>query len=144
MTRPNPNFGSLDQDPPAESNGHSFTQTAPILMIGRDPSLMSYKTAVLATANLAVDTALPTQAQTILQNGAGYEVVIFSHTLEADEVLQMERTLRARRPDTKLLLIVGPGSGPVAYELFDATMQGLDGPAALISKVRGLLNSPPG
>lgn len=134
--------GTTDQSPQlnGDAAAHKSFQSAPILMIGRDPNLMSYKSAVLATANFSVESVSPTQAQAILQNGADYDVVIFSHTLEPKEVLEMERTLRTRKPGTKLLLILGPGDTPIDFTLFDATLHGLDGPAAFIHTVQGLMN----
>lgn len=133
-------IGAADDSPHSDGDAAAYEslQTAPILMIGRDPNLMSYRSAVLATANFSVQSVSPTHAHTILQNGADYDLVIFSHTLDAAEVLEMEQTLRRRKPGTRLLLILGPGDAPLDPELFDATMHGLDGPAAFIRAVREL------
>lgn len=117
---------------------HESLQTASVLMIGRDPQLMSYRSAVLATAKLSVQNASPTQAQTILQNGADYDVVILSHTLDPTEILELEKTVRSRKPGAKLLLMLGPGDVPPDCVAFDATMHGLDGPSAFIHTVRRL------
>lgn len=126
-----------------ELDSQSRLQRSPILMIGRDPTLMSYKAAVLRTASLSVDTAFAPQAQSILEDGADYKVVVLSHTLEPDEALHIHQIVRAGNAGTKLLLMLGPGGTPLNCELFDAALRGLDGPAALIAKVRELLNGEP-
>lgn len=132
---------SADHSPESDGNlaTHESLQTASILMIGRDPHLMSYRSAVLATAKLSVQSASPTEALAILQNGADYEVVIFSHTLDPTEILEMESTVRRNKPNTKLLLMLGPGDVPPDSAFFDATMHGLDGPSAFIHTVRRLV-----
>jgi hypothetical protein len=135
--------GSLNPMAPSHDEHQEFVQRSPILMIGRDPTLMVYKAAVLGTASLAVDTALPGQALTILEEKAPYNLVILSHTLEPDEALHIRNAIRARNLGTKLLLMLGPRGTPLNYELFDATLRGLDGPAALIAKVQQLLDREP-
>ncbi|HET9086005.1 MAG TPA: hypothetical protein VFN53_00610 [Acidobacteriaceae bacterium] len=138
--------GSLNTDGPHPQGDREFVPQShvpgsPILMIGRDPTLMSYKAAVLGTASLPVDTSFPNQARTILRDGANYDLVILSHTLEPGEAMHIRETVRACNPGTKLLLLLGPGGTPLDCGLFDAAMRGLDGPAALIAKVRELLHT---
>ena len=127
---PQKDHGAVDKKP---------SQKSPILMIGRDPTLLSYKAAVLATANFRVQSVSPTQAQAALEDCANYRLVIFSHTLEANEVFEMQHAIRARKPDAKLLLLLGPGDTPLDCNMFDATFRGLDGPAAFIRTVGELI-----
>lgn len=138
--------GSLDTPGPharrsADVDLPRSGQKPPILMIGRDPTLMTYKAAVLATANLSVATASPAEAESLLVHDANYKLVILSHTLEPNEALHIQQEFRARQPGTRLLLMLGPGGSPLNYGLFDAALRGLDGPAALIGKVRELLHT---
>lgn len=136
--------GSLDATGSRSQRNPEFddppdNQRPPILMIGRDATLMKYKAAVLATANLSTDTAFPVQAQATLRDGANYELIILSHTLDPDEALNIHQTVRARNSRTRLLLMLGPGGTPLDCGLFDAALRGLDGPAALVAKVQEML-----
>jgi len=119
---------------------HRQWHHASILMIGRDPKLLSYKAAVLATANFAVQQAPPAEAENFLQNGAHYKVVILSHTLNMQDILRIERTVRSKKENAKVLLVIGPETDqmPLDYSKFDATVVGLDGPEAFIKTVRKL------
>lgn len=141
MTVGSESAGNLESLPQNDSHPSTVNtqDSTTILMVGRDASLLSYKAAVLATAHFAVQSASPSQARTILENDPNYELVIFSHTLERGEILDMEKILRARKPATKLLLMLGPGPETLPLHKFDAALRGLDGPAALIRTVQALM-----
>lgn len=136
---------SADHGPtsPDLSMSHSLRNLPPrpsILIIGCDPTLLAYKAAVLSTANLAVKAASPADTAALLHDGGHYEVVILSHTLEAADVVQISGLVRSKSGKTKILLISGPDTNRMQLDFseFDATIHGLDGPAAFVHLVRSL------
>ncbi len=70
-----------------------------------------------------------------------YPLVVFSDTLSAKDISEIGTQLRQRSPASKMLLMLGPDSTLQNFSMFDATMEGLDGPAALIREVRRLAES---
>jgi len=78
-----------------------------------------------------------------LQEDCFYEVVIFSHTLEMQDIESLGQIIQKRKASTKVLLVLGPDSEsmPLDYSYFDATIAGLDGPAAFIQAVRRLAST---
>lgn len=141
-------FDSAENNVPlfdtSKSSVPSLPQRPSILMIGRDATLLAYKAAVLSTADLAVKTACPADATTLLQDSGRYQIVILSHTLDAADVMHLAALARSKSSKMKILLIAGPETSqmPLDFSLFDATIRGLDGPAAFVNLVRSLASKP--
>ena len=112
-----------------------------ILLIGRDPSLQGSRADVLKHSGFDVQMASPKEALGQIAGGHNYPLVVFSHTLDPEEILELGKKIRQQNCSSKLLLILGPDSTPLDFSFFDGTLEGLDGPAALVREVRRLVSA---
>ncbi len=127
---------------------HSKRQTrasrlARVLSVGDHTDLLTYRAQVLKTAGYRVRSSVPCDACNLV-SAAFYHVVVFGHSLPARECAQLATAIRGVSPETKLLLLNGFEPRALSMEqLFDTTLHCLEGPAALVSAVQGLLASTP-
>ncbi len=116
--------------------------SAEVLLIGPDPSARVYTDEVLKQAGFHVRAITPKEAKGMVDDGAAaYSLVVFSNTLDSRDIVDIAAPLRQHNPGQKLLLMLGPDSPRIAFSDFDATLEGLDGPAALVRLVRRLTES---
>ncbi|MGC1782368.1 MAG: hypothetical protein WA708_07610 [Acidobacteriaceae bacterium] len=138
------------QDWPTPSNpkiakkmpGSDHLAAFKILVIARDQILRVYTDDVLRSAGFLVQSLAPWEARTALQHGGDtFPVIVFSHTLLPEDISELGRQVRRVSPGTKVLLLRGPE--PVSFNpaYYDAAMEGLEGPIALIKEVHRLLAS---
>ena len=128
------------QQPP----GADPTTGVDILLIGRDPAMPMYTDEVLRRAGFRVRAITPGEATEVARPDAPtYPLVVFSDTLYPRDISEIGPQFRRRNPASKLLLMLGPDSAPDNFAIFDAMMEGLEGPAALIREVRRLAGLPP-
>jgi PleD family two-component response regulator len=114
-----------------------------ILLIGRDPTMRAYTNEFLQSAGFAVRAIAPWEAKCLVIDGdRAYALVVFCHTLYREDVSEIGTQLRRRSPTSKLLLVLGPHFDPATLSIFDATLEGLSGPAALVREVHRLTKSP--
>lgn len=119
------------------------SRLARVLSVGDHTDLLTYRAQVLKTAGYRVRSSVPCDACNLVSS-AFYHVVVFGHSLPARECAQLATAIRGVSPETKLLLLNGFEPRALAMEqLFDTTLHCLEGPAALVSAVQGLLTSPP-
>lgn len=110
-----------------------------VLLIGRDLAMPIYTDEVLRRAGFRVRTVTPMEATEVPGPAAPvYPLVVFSDTLYPRDISEIGQRLRHRYPASKLLLMLGPDSTPENFSIFDAMMEGLEGPAALIRMARRL------
>ncbi|MEO6830417.1 MAG: hypothetical protein ABI164_11465 [Acidobacteriaceae bacterium] len=109
-----------------------------VLLIGRDQTARLYTDEVLRRGGFHVRAVAPREAKNLVDDGVSYAVVVFSNTLDSRDVAEIGTQLRQRIPNAKLLLLLGPDSAAMNLSLFDASIEGLDGPAALIQVARQL------
>lgn len=119
------------------------SRLARVLSVGDHTDLLTYRAQVLKTAGYRVRSSVPCNAYNLV-SAAFYHVVVFGHSLPARECAQLATAIRGVSPETKLLLLNGFEPRALSLEqLFDTTLHCLEGPAALVSAVQGLLASPP-
>lgn len=128
---------NLESQAPRPTNGDENS----ILFIGRDPTLLGCKAQVLMKAGFRVSAASPVKAKAMLATAGCYGLVVLSHTLLPEEVLEVVMETRARHARTKMLFVLGPDPVSFSLSIFDATVEGLDGPTALIHMATKLLAS---
>ncbi len=110
-----------------------------ILFIGCDQTARMYTDDVLRRAGFGVRVVAPSEAKDLVNDdGHSWPLVVFSNTLNPQNISEIGAQLRKRSPRSRLLLMLGPDSIPVASTLFDATLESLEGPVALIRAVRRL------
>lgn len=127
-----------------QSAGQEGYNGVEILLIGRNPATPMYTDEVLRRAGFRVHAITPGQISEMARPDAPtYPLVVFSNTLYPRDISEIGPQLRSRNPASKLLLMLGPDSAPENLPIFDAMMEGLDGPAALIREVRRLAGLPP-
>ena len=113
-----------------------------VLLIGRDQHARMYTDDVLRRGGFHVRAIAPWEADRVLHDGIdSFSLVIFSNTLYPQDIADIGSRMRRHSPNIKLLLILGPDSTPASASLFDATLEGLDGPTALIRAARQLAES---
>lgn len=119
--------------------------TAPeVLVIGRDPTMRLYTNEILQSAGFRVHAISPWEAKCLVIDGdRAYSLVVFGHTLHPHDVVEIGMKMRRRSPASKLLLILGPHFDPKTLSIFDATLEGMAGPAALVREVHRLTKIPP-
>ncbi len=119
--------------------GTDHSAAVEILLIGRDQIMRLYTDEVLRRAGFVVRSVAPWDAKNIVNDGVQkYPLVVFSHTLYPQDVAEIGTQLRRRCPGSKLLLMLGPDLMPVNFSMFDATIEGLEGPVALVKAVHRL------
>ncbi len=122
-----------------KSPGTDHSAMLQILLIGRDQNARLYTDEVLRRGGFSVRAIAPWEAKNVVADGVDkYPLVIFSNTLNTQDISEIGTQLRRSCPGTKLLLMLGPDSAPVNNSLFDAMLEGLEGPVALIRAVRYL------
>ncbi len=133
-----------EANPPQRFSGSDHSASVEILLIGRIPVMPMYTDEVLRQAGFRVRAITPGEAaEVVKESAAAYPLVVFSDTLSANDISELGVQLRRRSPASKMLLMLGPDSTLQNDSIFDATMEGLDGPAALIREVRRLADSSP-
>ena len=136
-SRKSPSKVSGNEYSPVSVRDHSASYE--ILFIGCDQTVRSYTDDVLRRAGFGVRVVAPGEAMELVNNdGREYPVVVFSNTLNPQDISEIGRQLRKRSPRSKLLLMLGPDPIPLDSTLFDATLESLEGPVALIQTVRCL------
>ncbi len=128
-----------------KSSGSDHSKPVEVLLIGRDPTMRVYTDEVLRQAGFHVRSITPWEAKGVLNDDvSAYSLVVFTNTLFPADVSEIGSQLRKRSPGSKLLLMLGPDPMPVSPTMFDGTLEGLDGPAALVREARRLTASSPG
>lgn len=114
-----------------------------VLLIGRDQQARLYTDEVLRRGGFSVRAIAPWEARTVVNDGVGvYSLVVFSNTLNTNDISDIGTQLRQHSPQTKTLLMLGPDVTQANAALFDDMLEGLAGPVALIRAVRRLAGSP--
>lgn len=109
-----------------------------LLSVSYDESLMRTRQWILETAGFNVTSALGfTQAANHCQTGA-FDLVIIGHSIPYDDREALLKILR-RGPECRVLSLHKPGDPPLPG--VDHSMDGWDGPEALISAVRQTLGA---
>ncbi len=127
---------------PQRYSGSGHPASIEILLIGRNQITPMYTDEVLRHAGFRVRAMTPGETMEVVKGDApAYPLVVFSDTLSAKDISEIGPQLRQRSPASKMLLMLGPDSTLPNSSMFDATMEGLDGPAALIREVRRLTES---
>lgn len=116
----------------------TYSAPAEVLLIQRKEKGQLYTDEVLQRAGFWVRTVTPSEAA--VEDGHTFPLVVFSNTLSALEVAEIGAEFRRRSPRSRLLLLLGPDSANVNGTLFDAMLEGLEGPAALVRMARLLAN----
>jgi|GEM_PF-4286992 len=114
---------------PGTHSGH-----AEILLIQRKETAQLYTDEVLRRAGFWVRAVTPSEAS--VEDGHAYSLIVFSNTLNARDVAEIGSEFRRRCPRARLLLLLGPNSAGVDASLFDAALEGLEGPTALVRLAR--------
>lgn len=115
---------------------------AEVLLIGRDPSVRVYVDEVLARAGFQVHGMTPWDAGNMVNHDfPSFPLVIFNNTVHLREATQIARQLRRQSPASRLLLILGPDVTRGNLSRFDSVVDGLAGPATLVSEARRLASS---
>ncbi len=128
--------------PPKKRSGSDHIIPVEVLLIGRETSMRLYTDEVLKQAGFHVRAITPAEARGMIDDGAAaYSLVVFSNTLDSEDLDDIAMPLRQHNPGQKLLLMLGPDSPSVNFSQFDATLEGLEGPAALVRTVRRLAES---
>jgi DNA-binding NtrC family response regulator len=110
-----------------------------VLLIGRDQQARLYTDEVLRREGFNVRAIAPWEARTVVNDGVGaYSLVVFSNTLNTNDISDIGTQLRRHSPQTKTLLLLGPDVTPASAAQFDEMLEGLAGPVALIHAVRRL------
>jgi hypothetical protein len=113
-----------------------------ILVVARDQILRVYTDDVLRSAGFPVLSLAPWEARNVLQQGGdAFPLVVFSHTLLPEDISDLGGQVRRVSPETKVLLLRGPEPVSLNPAFYDAAMEGLEGPVALIREVYRLLAS---
>ncbi len=107
---------------------------AQILLVGNDADLLSYREKVLRSAGWAATSKAP--AEVTGKTCKTSDICLVCHTLSAQQRAALVRTLREDCPDTRILAITTGDIGRAEADRFDALIDNLEGPAALIRKVR--------
>ena len=82
------------------------------------------------------------EVQAVVNDGiAAYSLFVMSHTLAPEDLSEAAIQLRRSHPSAKIILMEGPNMPDVDPALYDGTLDGLDGPKALIRQVHRLLAS---
>ena len=130
-----------DATPSKRFPGSDHTIPIEVLLIGRDPAMRLYTDEVLEKAGFHVRAITPWEAKGMIDDAQTYALVVFSNTLNSGDISEIAAPLRQHNPSQKLLLMLGPDSMPTNLSAFDATLEALEGPAALIRMVRRLAES---
>lgn len=110
-----------------------------VLLIGRDQNARLYTDEVLRRGGFSVRAIAPWEAKSVVNDGIDqYPLVVFSNTLNTQDISEIAAQMRRRSPRTRMLLMLGPDSAPVNNSLFDDMLEGLEGPVALIRALRRL------
>ena len=104
-----------------------------VLLIQRKEKAQLYTDEVLRRAGFWVRVVTPSN---VFEDGRAYPLVVFSNTLTVKDVTEIGAQFRRRSPHSRLLLVLGPESSGVNTPMFDAVLEGLEGPAALIRAAR--------
>ena len=128
------------QSPSAyEMFGATLDHSRPaVLMIGADTELLSSRAAVIRKGGWQTTLANPVAVEALLATGSKFPVAIFCTTLSRDDNAGLASLFRRSSPETKLLLLLRSNYSHQPISLFDAAMEVLDGPDALIGTVRRL------
>jgi len=115
-----------------------------VLLIGRDPSVRLYTDEVLVRAGFQVHGMTPWDAGNMVNHDfPSFPLVIFNKTVHLREATQIARQLRRQSPASRLLLILGPDVTRGNLSTFDSVVDGLAGPATLVSEARRLASPAP-
>ena len=105
-----------------------------VLSIGSDRTLLRVRDQVLSAAGYVVRERLPSQVNAATDEQ--FDIIILCHSIPQDERRRIVHHLRSQKHNVPILLVqAGWDDG----ELADASVHGLDGPAALLRCVAELL-----
>lgn len=116
-----------------------------VFNVGNDASLLSYRGEVLRLAGFQVMSVFP--AESGQQEQIAHlcrmhhpDISLACHTLKSAERIALARQLRAQCPEMKLLAMTTGELDRDEAALYDAFVDSLDGPVALIDKLRQQLS----
>ena len=113
-----------------------------ILLVRQSETTTLYTDDVLRNAGFLVTVTTPAQVPAVVNDGiASYSLFVMSHTLAPEDLSEAAVQLRQSHPSAKIILMEGSNMPDVDPTLYDGTLDGLDGPKALIRQVHRLIAS---
>jgi DNA-binding NarL/FixJ family response regulator len=103
-----------------------------VLCFSRDPLLLESRQQVLATKYESV-TVGTTEEMMALASCVQFDVIVFSHTISAEECDLCAEIVRTRWPEAKIVALSAEQEG--CSEAADRVVRGLDGPRVLLNAI---------
>ncbi len=109
-----------------------------VVQIGRDLELLRLRARIITSAGYTVHSMTPDEATAEIRKAQAVQVWVFCHTLELYELALFAVAVRRRRPEDKLLRLIGLNETGLAPGLFDGFLEPVNGVDDLLRAVAEL------
>jgi hypothetical protein len=109
-----------------------------VVQIGRDSELLRLRARIITSAGYTVHSLTPDEATSEIRKARAAQVWVFCHTLELYELALLAVAVRRRRPEDKLLRLIGLSEAGLTPGLFDGFLEPVNGVDDLLRVVSEL------